>query len=175
MDEDWLLRWHRRNCVVFYHDFLFWFYWFLGIAQLLQSLLMQNKKLLFFAARCIAILFIVWLYFSFNAANYSFFPSCLFYKYTHLYCPGCGSQRCLSALLHGQILKALSYNILLVISLPLVLYSAIVYTVNVFKQKQIQQKLVYSPFFIQTCLWTVVAFFVVRNLPFSFLSALRPQ
>lgn len=136
---------------------------------------MQNRKLLFLAIRCIAILFIVWLYFSFNAANYSFFPSCLFHKYTHLYCPGCGSQRCLSALLHGHILKALSYNVLLVISLPFVFYSAVVYTVNVFKQNPITQKFFYSPLFIQTCLWTVVAFFIVRNLPLAFLSVLRPQ
>ncbi len=136
---------------------------------------MQNQKILFFALRCIAILFVVWLYFSFDAAKHSFFPSCLFYKYMHLYCPGCGSQRCLSALLHGHITKAFSYNVLLVMSLPLIVYSAVIYTVNVFRQKQIQQLFFYSPVFIKTCLWVVVGFFVVRNLPFSFLSVLRPQ
>ncbi len=158
--------------------FCFWFWRFLGIAQLLQSLLMQNKKLLFFTVRCMAILFIVWLYFSFDAANYSFFPSCLFYKYTHLYCPGCGSQRCLSALFHGHLLKALSYNILLVMSLPFVFYSAVVYTVNVFRQKQITQKLVllalfYSNLFVDGscffyCKKFAVCFFIGFTASISF-------
>lgn len=175
MDEDWFLRWHWSSSVVFYYGFRFWLWRFLGIARLLQSVLMQNQKLLFFTLRCIAVLMIVWLYFSFDAAKYSFFPSCLFYKYTHLYCPGCGSQRCLSALLHGHIVKAIFYNALLVLSLPFVLYSAVVYTMNVFKHEPIRQKFFYSPLFIQVCLWMIVTFFVVRNLPFPFLSVLRPQ
>ncbi len=175
MDEDWLLRWSWCSYSLFYCNFLFWRYRFLGIAQLLQSLLMSYKRLLFFFARCIAILFIVWLYFSFDAAKYSFFPACLFHAYTHLYCPGCGSQRSLSALLHGDVKRALSYNVLLVASLPLVMYSAAVYTVNVFRRNAVQQMFVYSPFFIKACLWTVVTFFILRNLPFHLFSVLRPQ
>ena len=134
-----------------------------------------HAKLFFFTIRCIAILTLVWLYFSFDAARYSFFPQCPFHTVTHLYCPGCGSQRALSALLHGNIKRALSYNVLFVISLPLVIYSAVVYTLNVFGRKPIAQKLVYSPRFIQICLWSVVLFFVLRNLPFPLFSFLRPD
>ncbi len=176
MDEDWLLC--RLGCYRALRDsrYFLWCCRLLGLAQLLQQLLMDySAKLLSFTMRCIAILTIVWLYFSFDAARYSFFPQCPFHTLTHLYCPGCGSQRALSALLHGDVRKALSYNVLFVISLPLLVYSAIVYIINVFGRKPVSQKLVYSPFFIQICLWTVVLFFVLRNLPLPLFAYLRPE
>lgn len=134
----------------------------------------MNKKLLFFSLRSIVILTIVWLYFSFDAGKNSFFPRCPFYTLTHFYCPGCGSQRSLSALLRGHILQALSYNLLFVASLPLVMYSAIIYTINVFRTAPIKQQFVYSPSFIKSCLWLVVAFFILRNVPVPAFSFLRP-
>ncbi len=36
---------------------------------------------------------------------------CIFYSITHLYCPSCGNTRSLKALLHGDILSSLRYNI----------------------------------------------------------------
>lgn len=48
----------------------------------------------------------------------SFYPPCFFYRVTGLYCPGCGSTRCLHALLHGDLVQALAYNVFLVILLP---------------------------------------------------------
>ena len=41
-------------------------------------------------------------------------PKCMFYQWTGLYCPGCGSTRALSALLHGDIMASLHNNILLI-------------------------------------------------------------
>lgn len=35
---------------------------------------------------------------------------CLFFNVTGLYCPGCGSGRAVSSLLHGEIKAAFSYN-----------------------------------------------------------------
>ncbi len=43
---------------------------------------------------------------------------CPFYALTGLYCPGCGGQRAVRALLHGEILLSLSYH-------PLVLFAAL--------------------------------------------------
>lgn len=40
---------------------------------------------------------------------------CMFNKITGWYCPGCGGQRALHALLHGRLAHALSYNLLAVI------------------------------------------------------------
>jgi hypothetical protein len=36
-------------------------------------------------------------------------------------CPGCGAARCLHALLHGDIARALDHNLLLVVTLPLLI------------------------------------------------------
>ncbi|MDF2539784.1 MAG: hypothetical protein K0S76_2805 [Herbinix sp.] len=48
--------------------------------------------------------------------NYAFIilrnlPACPIYEYHHLYCPGCGNTRSVAALLNGDILKALRFNI----------------------------------------------------------------
>ena len=43
-------------------------------------------------------------------ARKGFFPPCPLYAVSHIYCPGCGTQRALSALLHGELLQAVRYN-----------------------------------------------------------------
>jgi hypothetical protein len=48
--------------------------------------------------------------FSFNPSSEAFFPRCPLYSTTGLYCPGCGSTRCLHHLSHGRISTALRYN-----------------------------------------------------------------
>lgn len=52
-------------------------------------------------------------------ANHSVLPPCPIRALTGLYCPGCGSTRCLYALLHADPALALSMNPLLALSLPL--------------------------------------------------------
>lgn len=51
-------------------------------------------------------------------ARDSMLPPCPVHALTGLYCPGCGSTRCLFALLHGDWALALAMNPLLVVSLP---------------------------------------------------------
>ena len=59
-------------------------------------------------------------YFSFDPETGDgwFFPKCPVYLFTGLYCPSCGSQRALHALLHGNILHALHYNYFLIFGVP---------------------------------------------------------
>ena len=47
-----------------------------------------------------------------------FFPRCPFHMLTGLDCPGCGSQRAVHSLLHGDVSTAFGYNQLLVVMLP---------------------------------------------------------
>ena len=47
------------------------------------------------------------------------FPSCLFYTFTGLHCPGCGITRALHALVHFDFGGALTMNALAVLALPL--------------------------------------------------------
>ena len=47
------------------------------------------------------------------------FPICPFYAVTGMYCPGCGTLRCLHALLHLDLRSALDYNALTVLFVPM--------------------------------------------------------
>ena len=117
-----------------------------------------------------AILLAAFLYFLFDARKGGF-PSCPFYAITGWHCPGCGSQRALSALLHGSIFEALRYNILMIIFLPLLLYTACVNFRHAGAQKV---KLWYSPLFVKIVLAVVVGFWIFRNIPMFPFSMLAP-
>ncbi len=121
-----------------------------------------------------AVIAISLLYFFIDARETDIFPRCPFYLLTGLFCPGCGSQRAVSALLHLDIGSALRYNSLLVASLPLIMYSAYVALMNAFGSRKLQQKLVHSPWFIRVVAIVVIAFAILRNLPVHPFHLLAP-
>lgn len=45
-------------------------------------------------------------------------PGCLFFHFTGLYCPGCGSTRALHGLVHGDLAQAWAMNPLLFVVIP---------------------------------------------------------
>jgi Protein of unknown function (DUF2752) len=47
------------------------------------------------------------------------FPVCPFYAATGLYCPGCGTLRCLHALLHADLRAAIDFNLMTVLFVPM--------------------------------------------------------
>ncbi|MDR1406304.1 MAG: DUF2752 domain-containing protein [Prevotellaceae bacterium] len=49
-------------------------------------------------------------YYTFNPATTVYFPPCPVYKLTGFRCPGCGSQRAIHSLLHGDFGQAFSDN-----------------------------------------------------------------
>ena len=55
----------------------------------------------------------------FDPSEATSFPTCPFYAVTGLYCPGCGTLRCLHALLHADLRSALDYNALTVLFVPM--------------------------------------------------------
>ncbi|MBS7373736.1 MAG: DUF2752 domain-containing protein [Muribaculaceae bacterium] len=59
-------------------------------------------------------------YYVFDPSISHLFPKCAFHSLTGFQCPGCGSQRAIHALLHGDVAGAMGYNALLVVSLPLI-------------------------------------------------------
>src|SRR5690349_14681636 len=113
----------------------------------------------------IAVILLSLLYFFYPASNNSFHPNCPFNQLTGYYCPGCGSQRAASALLHGHLLHAMDFNILFVCSIPFVLYSAGVFTWNAFSDRKVTQRIFYSPVFVKVFFVLVVLFFILRNIP----------
>ena len=65
-----------------------------------------------------ALLVVVW---RFDPDRAPFYPPCWFHRITGLHCPGCGTTRCLHALLHGDLAQAAANNVLSLALLPVVL------------------------------------------------------
>ena len=58
------------------------------------------------------------IYYALDPSSTALFPRCTFLEYTGYKCPGCGSQRAIHALLHGDVATAFRYNALLLIAVP---------------------------------------------------------
>lgn len=104
-------------------------------------------------------------------ARNSGLPPCPVHALTGLYCPGCGSTRCLHALLHGDLPLALAMNPLLVISLPLLGLMAL----NAAGWRPVWL----TPLMRQLArprlwLWVLPGYAVLRNLPWPPFTALAP-
>jgi hypothetical protein len=68
------------------------------------------------------------LLYRFPPKEHSFYPRCPFYLLTHYRCPGCGTTRALSELLHGHFAAALHFNPAVTLLAPVVLgYFAVAY------------------------------------------------
>ena len=101
-------------------------------------------------------------------------PPCPIYAVSGIYCIGCGAGRACVAILHGDLLGAMDYNLLFVVLLPFVAYFGLkVYISYVFGRDILP--------FPKIKLWSaivivavIVAFGVLRNIPVEPLSYLAP-
>src|ERR1700743_3243391 len=104
MDQNWVLCWPR--CWYTLHFVCCNFR-----RKLYAPPLMLLKKTLYFTFGIVLITALLVVYFLYNPVKYRFFPKCPFYSLTGFACPGCGSQRAIYNLLHGNILKAIRFNV----------------------------------------------------------------
>ncbi len=79
------------------------------------------KKTILIIICVVAALLVVATYFSYDPMVARFFPRCVFKTVTGYDCPGCGTQRALHALLHGNIVEAWHFNRALIVSIPLII------------------------------------------------------
>ena len=66
------------------------------------------------------VLILITLYYAYDPELHPF-PQCLFYKLTGSQCAGCGSQRMLHALLHGDFAGAWHYNAGIIVGMPILI------------------------------------------------------
>ena len=100
----------------------------------------------------------------FDPARHSLFPQCAFHQLTGLDCPGCGGQRALHQLLHGNLIEAFRFNALLIMLMPVGLWMGI---------RQLLKSLTGAqwPVLFRTDGWVwilaaaALGFTIVRNLP----------
>lgn len=58
------------------------------------------------------------IYYALDPSASTLFPRCPFLSFTGYKCPGCGSQRAIHALLHGDVVAAFRQNAMFVIAIP---------------------------------------------------------
>jgi hypothetical protein len=96
--------------------------------------------------------------------SWRWFPHCMLHSWTGLYCPGCGSARAFVAICHGDWLAALRLNPFTVVVVPVV---GVLWATGRLERLR--------PVWIWTLLALVVAFGVLRNLPWYPWTLLAPQ
>ena len=112
--------------------------------------------------------------FSYNPAETSIYPPCLFRLMTGLYCPGCGSTRALYQLLHGRILEALDLNAMLVVFLGSGAVLAIIRTVRFRTNRARQTDTGIRLGWLWIFFGIILLFGVARNLNFFPFTVLAP-
>lgn len=100
-------------------------------------------------------------YFYFDPGDSAFFPRCPFLSLTGFQCPGCGSQRAIHSLLHGDITTAWNKNALLVASLPFV--GLLVFSEMTRLRHPKLYRALNSGMVIKICFAIVVAWWILRN------------
>lgn len=96
--------------------------------------------------------------------RYAFYPRCPVATYLHLQCPGCGTTRALSALLHGHLVQALQLNPLTTLLLPI---AALYFVHHLWKQRNHPTfTWPHPPTYATYTLLAIAAIFTIsRNLP----------
>lgn len=101
-------------------------------------------------------------YFYFDPESCVFFPKCPWLSLTGSMCPGCGSQRAIHALLHGDIAAAWRYNALLLLFIPYIIV-LIIAELRRSEAPRFYSK-VTSPLAIVVCGAVILAWWILRNV-----------
>lgn len=104
----------------------------------------------------------------------SFFPPCLFQKFTHYYCPGCGSLRAIHNLLNGNIAAAFRMNPFLVLMLPVLSVNQMIALLNARGVVKYNPPLE-SAHSICLILAVTIVFTILRNIPHYPFTVLAPH
>ena len=93
-----------------------------------------------------------------------FFPKCPFLLITGLQCPGCGSTRALYHILHLHPIEAFTFNPLLVLTLPFLIYGFLGFTRSAIMGTP-YRRLFIPPAYLWAWLALLIFFWIFRNTP----------
>ncbi len=101
-------------------------------------------------------------YYSNDPSSDTFFPRCAWLGLTGTKCPGCGSQRAMHSLLHGDIAGAWRYNAFMIAVLPVIAF----YAVAEFTRKRFPRFYMATghPAVVTLILLSIVLWWVLRNV-----------
>jgi hypothetical protein len=103
--------------------------------------------------------------FIFEPGKSGFFPACPFRFLTGFTCPGCGSARALHHILHGHFDTAFTFNPLLLLAIPFLLFALIRYSVIVMRGGVPRPNALPAPY-IYAMFVIILSFWIFRNTPF---------
>lgn len=109
-----------------------------------------------------ALVVVAALYYIFNPATSVWAPKCMFKMMTGYECPGCGSQRLLHSLLHGDIASAWRANAYLLCISPLLLLMVFAAMQRV-RYPRLYAAVNSLPVIAVVCI-SLVAWTIIRNL-----------
>ncbi len=104
---------------------------------------------------------LVLVYFTFDPSEGKLFPKCPFLLLTGYQCPGCGSQRAIHCLLHGDIIGAWRYNAFLVLCLPIIATMLLGWLLR--KKKPVFYNAVTGNVMVFVLTTLIVAWWILRN------------
>lgn len=102
------------------------------------------------------------LYYTIDPATSAFAPQCMLHRFTGLQCPGCGSQRMLHAMLHGNVAEAFRFNPFLFILFPFIVFALWLETQHTVRPRLYAK--VYCPTTLYVVIAAIIIWFVVRNI-----------
>ncbi len=136
--------------------------------------MISKRNLVFFLGLCIIFAGVFYFYTWNPVIQKGYFLQCPSYKLFGLYCAGCGSQRAIHFILHGEWAAAWHYNPLLLVLLPLIVVLCIQYIARHLFHQYWDIPLFRNNLFIYLLFSCIMLYMVARNLPYPMFNALKP-
>jgi hypothetical protein len=112
-------------------------------------------------------------FYAVNPVTSRLLPPCPFLWATNCYCPGCGAARAFHALARGDLGTAFSYNPLLILALPALVYVYLSFLSSTFFDRRLP-----IPASLRAWTWVIpvviVIYWIARNLPWEPFTYLAP-
>lgn len=123
----------------------------------------QSRKTIVKISIAVAIVTaLTFIYFNYDPSKSSFFPRCITLQLTGYRCPGCGSQRAIHSLLHGNLAAAWRYNAFMVVAIPVM----IIYGVTDIMRARWRRfhAIISNSWVLLTIFFLIVAWWILRNV-----------